>query len=44
MRDGKITKAILALDKLKKDQLRDVKKHKQLQAAKINLKKFNMAV
>ena len=43
MRDGRITKAIKNLDKLKKDQQKSVEKQKSLQAAKVNISKFNKA-
>jgi len=41
MGEGKITKAIKNLDKLKKSQLILTNKQKQLQAAKVNISKFN---
>lgn len=44
MNDGKITKAILSIDKLKKNQSGVIDKLKQLQTAKFNLSKFNKAV
>ena len=43
MNDGKITKAVLNIDKLKKNQSDVVDKLKQLQVAKVNLTKFNKA-
>ena len=43
MNDGKITKAILNIDKLKANQSDVVDKLKQLQVAKVNLTKFNKA-
>lgn len=44
MNDGQITKAIKNLEKLKANQLRVVTKLKSLQAAKINISKFNKEV
>ncbi len=41
MGEGKITKAIKSLDKLKKNQLMLTDKQKQLHAAKVNISKFN---
>jgi len=41
MNDGQITKAIRHLDKLKHNQLKIVAKLKSLQAAKVNITKFN---
>ena len=44
MNDGQITKTIKHLDVLKANQLGIVTKLKSLQAAKINISKFNKAV